>query len=84
MAVQGHDDLMLSAVWAFYFLKPNLIEKYFEVRQYVSDKLNQEIPLFLTSIESVDLSYNNDTTKFIEELDKKFKATTKIYNIPIQ
>lgn len=77
MALQGHDDLMMTLVWAFYFLKPNLVERYFDVRQYASDKMGQQVPLFLTSLDSIDES----TTQFLTDLDNKFKTTTKTYDI---
>ena len=42
-ATQGHDDLMMSSIWAIYILRPNLIDNYYDVKQYVTDKLRKSI-----------------------------------------
>lgn len=42
-AAQGHDDLMMSSIWAIYILRPNLIDNYYDVKQYVTDKLRKSI-----------------------------------------
>jgi hypothetical protein len=38
-ATQGHDDLMMSSIWALYVLKTEFIENYYEVKQFAVDKL---------------------------------------------
>ena len=60
----GHDDLMMASIWALYVLKPDLIENYYEIKQYATDKLGNTFPLFLTSFESID-SNNADLKMFI-------------------
>lgn len=40
-ATQGHDDLMMSSIWALYVLKTDLIENYYEVKQFATDKLRK-------------------------------------------
>lgn len=76
-ASQGHDDLMMSSIWALYILKPTLIENYYEVKQFVTDKLGNQYPLFITSYEEVDAS----TREFITNLDSKFKTSSNQYEI---
>lgn len=51
-AKQGHDDLMMASIWALYILKPDLIDNYYEVKQFATDKLGNQQPLFITSYES--------------------------------
>ena len=76
----GHDDLMMSSIWALYVLKIDIIENYYEVKQFASDKLGNQQPLFITSSESIS-SDNIEIRQFISELDEKFKNTANKYEI---
>lgn len=51
-AKQGHDDLMMSSIWALYVLKIDLIDNYYQVKQFALDKFGNQQPLFITSYES--------------------------------
>lgn len=81
-ATQGHDDLMMCSIWAMYVLKPELIENYYDVRQFITDKLGNQLPLFITSTESSTES-NYQIEQFINELDQKFKNTSNKYDISL-
>lgn len=79
-ATQGHDDLMMCSIWAMYILKPDLIENYYDVRQFATDKLGHQFPLFITSTENPNTS-SYEIEQFINELDQKFKNTSNKYDI---
>ena len=41
-ASSGHDDLMMASIWAFYVLKPDILENYYDIKQFVIDKLGSD------------------------------------------
>lgn len=76
----GHDDLMMSSIWALYVLKIDLIENYYDVKQFANDKLGNQQPLFITATEYI--SENDlELRQFINELDEKFKTSNNKYEI---
>lgn len=75
-ATQGHDDFIMCSVWAFYILRPQILQNYYNINKYIQDKLGQDIPLFVTSIQNVSESQN---LQFIRELDSKFKLSGNNY-----
>lgn len=79
-ASAGHDDLMMSSIWAFYILKPNLLDNYYDIKQFAIDKLGNQIPLFITSFESIS-DNEQELKEFIFNLDQKFKNNSNKYEI---
>lgn len=79
-ATSGHDDLIMCSIWALYILKPELLELYYNINQFITDKFGREIALFVTSAESIQNS--NDVFQYINELDQKFKNSTN-YDVSI-
>lgn len=76
----GHDDLMMASIWALYVLKIDLIENYYDVKQFANDKLGNQQPLFITATEYI--SENDlELRQFINELDEKFKTSNNKYEI---
>lgn len=80
-ATHGHDDLMMSSIWALYILKNEFVENYFEIQQYITDKLGNSYPLFLTSFESINPDRDSELHMFIQNLDEKFKSMGNKYEI---
>ena len=76
----GHDDLMMSSIWALYVLKIDFIENYYEVKEFICDKLGNQHPYFITSSESIS---DNDIElkEFVLDLDNKFKNSSNKYEI---
>lgn len=79
-ATQGHDDLMMASIWALYVLKIDIIENYYEVKQFATDKLGNQQPLFITSTEYISSS-DNELHQFILDLDNKFKNNNNSYEL---
>lgn len=75
-ATRGHDDFVMCSVWAFYILKPQHLENYYNVNKYITDKLGKDIPLFVTSMQNVSEGQN---LQFIKDLDSKFNLTNTNY-----
>ena len=75
-ATQGHDDFVMCSVWAFYMLKPQNLQNYYNINKYIPDKLGQDIPLFVTSMQNVSQSQN---LQFIKDLDNKFSLSNTNY-----
>ena len=69
--------MMMASIWALYVLKADLIENYYDVREFGTDKLGNSYPLFITSTEEI----TNETKEFISTLDEKFKTTSNQYEI---
>jgi hypothetical protein len=78
-ASQGHDDLMMSMIWALYVIKPEFIENYYNVNRFGIDKLGNQIPLFVTSTESL----NPEDKQFLLELDTNFTNSSNDYEIEL-
>lgn len=76
----GHDDLMTSAIWAFYILKLEYLEQYYDVRKYITDKLGNSIPSFVISTES-QYEINNEIKKMMNYIDDKFIAISNKHEI---
>jgi hypothetical protein len=55
---------------------------YFDVRQYITDKLGNSYPLFLTSFEPT-AGTEFGSPQFIQELDSKFKSTSNKYELSL-
>ena len=75
-ATRGHDDFVMCSVWAFYILKPQHLQNYYNINKYVTDKLGKDIPLFVTSMQNVSEGQN---LQFIKDLDSKFNLTNTNY-----
>lgn len=69
----GHDDLMTSAIWAFYIIKTDMIEQYYDVKKYVTDRLGNSIPVFVVTTES-QTEINDAVKRMTKYLDSKFAA----------
>lgn len=78
-ASQGHDDLMMSMIWALYIIKPEFIENYYNVNKFGIDKLGNQIPLFVTSTETLTA----DDKQFLYDLDINFKNSSNNYEIEL-
>jgi hypothetical protein len=70
----------MSSIWALYVLKIDLIENYYEVKQFAVDKLGKQQPMFITSTENID---DPDVKNFILSLDEKFKNISNKYEISL-
>lgn len=79
-ATQGHDDFIMCSVWAFYMLKPQNLQNYYNINKYIPDKLGRDIPLFVTSMQNVSQGQN---LQFIKELDTRFNLTNTNYDKPM-
>ena len=79
-AISGHDDLMMCSIWVFYILKPELLENYYDIKQFATDKLGHQLPLIITSTENISNS-DYEVLQFIQDLDNKFKNTSNKYEI---
>ena len=67
-AADGHDDYMMSSIWGLYVLKMDILERYYDVKKTILNKLGERVPLYILPFESID-SY--DDKKFIEQIDEK-------------
>lgn len=63
-ATSGHDDLIMCSIWAFYILKPEYLERYYNIINFINDKFGKQIPLFVTSTEQV----NQQQIKHLDEI----------------
>lgn len=75
-ASSGHDDMILSMCWGLYILDPDIIETYYDVKNYGVDKLGNQIPLFICPFESG--SYDK---KRLEMLDEKLQQIGHSYEV---
>lgn len=73
-AVDGHDDYMMSAVWGLYVLKFEIVERYYDIKKAVRNKLGEEIPLFVLPFQ--EESSDIERKRNIFELDQKFDTFT--------
>ena len=78
----GHDDLMTSAIWAFYIIKNEYIEQYYDVKKSVIDKLGNSIPTFVVTSESqhdIDAAVKN----MMDYIDNKFTSISNKQEISL-
>lgn len=73
-AVDGHDDYMMSAIWAFFSLKLEILERYYDIKKYVFNKLGEQMPLFVLPF--VFEYQNTDIKQLISEIDEKLNLYT--------
>lgn len=67
-AADGHDDYMMSSIWGLYVLKMDILERYYDVKKTILNKLGERVPIYILPFESIN-SY--DDKKFIEQIDEK-------------
>lgn len=77
----GNDDLAMSMIWAFYYLKAISIQNYYEVVKYGVDKFGNQVPLIISSSQYIS---DEEMKRLVLEIDRYFKSTTKSYNIQMQ
>lgn len=75
-ATHGHDDFIMCSIWAFYILKNQNIQNYYNINQFVYDKFGKQIPYFVTSLQNVG---DQETLQFIKELDSSFNVSNASY-----
>ena len=78
----GHDDLMTSAIWAFYIIKNDYIEQYYDVKKYVTDRLGNSIPVFVITTESQQ-DINAAVKQMMDYIDNKFTAISNKQEISL-
>lgn len=71
-ASTGHDDFIMCSIWAFYILKTEILENYYNINSFITDKFNQQIPLFITSMQNA----NSDDLQYINQLDNQFQNSS--------
>ena len=79
-ATHGHDDFIMCSIWAFYVLKNQNLENYYNINQFVYDKFGKQIPIFVTSTENVG---DQETLQFIRELDNNFDLSDTNYEASV-
>jgi hypothetical protein len=64
---------MISTIWQFYILKYEIIERYYDIKKTILNKLNEPIPLYVTPFENEMINYetNNNENNNILEIDNK-------------
>ena len=67
-AADGHDDFMMASIWGLYVLKMEILERYYDVKKTILNKLGEQIPLFVTPYES---ETNMNNVNRIIKLDDK-------------
>ena len=78
----GHDDLMTSAIWAFYIIKNEYIEQYYDVKKSVIDKLGNNIPTFVVTSESQH-DIDEATKNMMDYIDNKFTSISNKQEISL-
>lgn len=75
-AADGHDDFMMATIWGFYILKYEIIERYYDIKKTILNKLNEPVPLYVTPFENEMINYeiNNNENNNILEIDNKVLA----------
>lgn len=77
-ASSGNDDMMSATCWGLYVLHPDLIDSYYDVRQYGVDKLGNQIPLFICPFYQ---GSREEIKQRISLLDDRFKNISNKYEI---
>lgn len=67
-AADGHDDFMMAAIWGLYVLKLEILERYYDVKKTILNKLGELVPLYIVPFESEE---SNNDKKLIVEMDEK-------------
>lgn len=75
-ASDGHDDFMMSTIWALYSLNMEIIERYYDVRKIVLNKLGEQTPLFILPYKIQQTEDNDD---YISRLDRSLNSFRENY-----
>lgn len=75
-ATHGHDDFIMCSIWAFYVLKNQNLQNYYNINQFIYDKFGKQVPLFVTSVQNVG---DTQTLQFIKDLDAEFSLSNTNY-----
>jgi hypothetical protein len=67
-AADGHDDFMMSSIWGLYVLKMEILERYYDVRKTILNKLGEQIPLYVLPF---DDGYSFSDKEIISQMDEK-------------
>lgn len=67
-AADGHDDFMMAAVWGLFVLKIEILERYYEIRKTILNKLGEHVPLYIVPF---DDGYTYNDSDIISQLDEK-------------
>lgn len=75
-AANGHDDIIMSTIWAFFSLKLSIVERYYEIKKVVQNKLGEEQPLFIMPyvVEYADDEYDKKM-----DLDSRLNSYRQSY-----
>ncbi len=67
----GHDDFIMSMIWSFYALKMDILERYYDVRKIVLNKLGEQMPLFILPYK---VSNELETNDYMSRLEKNLDS----------
>ena len=74
-AADGHDDFMMSTIWAFYSLQMEIVERYYDVRKIVLNKLGEQTPLFILPFKVQQAEETNDFMSRLDSSLSNFRAS---------
>ena len=77
----GHDDFIMSMIWAFYYLKSISLQNFYDVMKYGTDKFGNQVPLVVSSSQNPS---EQNIKKLIQDIDKIFNKTTKSYALQME
>lgn len=70
-AVNGHDDIIMATIWAFFTLKLEIAERYYDVRKVVLNKLGEQMPLFILPYQVNKAEVEED---YMSSLDRRLNS----------
>ena len=74
----GHDDFVMSTIWALYALKMEILERYYDVRKIVLNKLGEPTPLFILPYTEIQ---QRDTDDYMSRLDSRLDSFRSSYEL---
>lgn len=77
-AADGHDDYAVSAIWGFFVLKTEILERYYDIKKSIKNKLGEIVPLFVLPYFEEEFS-EEDERKSIFDLDSKLDSYSNEY-----
>ena len=78
---ERHSNCCL-AIWAFYIIKNEYIEQYYDVKKSVIDKLGNNIPTFVVTSESQH-DIDEATKNMMDYIDNKFTSISNKQEISL-
>lgn len=82
-AADGHDDFIMATIWAFFSLKQEITERYFDVKKSIVNKMGESMPLYVLPFEDEEVEFTGYRGRNIDDLeaiDKKLSMFKTDYD----